>query len=117
MRKSIIMIVTAAAALTAGCSSDGAPSRDEQAAAIAAGEKTPEDAVFEDFVREEDLAANDADVEAMIELGQAICQAYDEGHDFVEIIKVATDVGFSGREAGQLNGAATAAYCPEHATP
>jgi hypothetical protein len=118
VRKTIIMGIIAATTVITGCSSasDAAPTVDKQTAAVVAGDKTPEEAAFEDFVRQE-FDANDADVEAMTEMAQAICSAYDRGNSSVDVVRVATESGFSGYEAGQLNGAATAASCPEHATP
>lgn len=120
MRRVTIALL-AASVLLAGCggdSGDDTPSHAKQQAAVDAGEKSPQDAAFEDFVREEGFASTDADVEAMVALAASICAAYDRDVSFVDIIKTAAEAGgYSSYEAGQINGAATTAYCPEHATP
>lgn len=110
MRKTIVMTIAVAITFTAGCSSsaDGGSSPAEQA---------PQDAAYEDVVRELGLARTAADVRALVELAEGICASYDDGHTFIDVVQALASPGaYSYSEAGQINGAATGAYCPEHAT-
>lgn len=114
MGRTIPLTAACLLALT-GCGAEG-ESQTPQMDAVQAGEKSPADAAFEDYVLKEGFAETDADLDAVKDLAKSICDAYDQGHSFVTIIETIVDSGgYNGREAGELNGAATAAYCPEHA--
>ena len=116
-----VLACCAAAAVLAGCGGDGdagpaatastttaAPTPDDPASARAAA-----DAAFSEFVTAEGLTSHGS-VEDLIALALAVCDAYDRRVAFADVIASLEDSGFSGYEAGQVNGAATAAYCPEH---
>jgi Protein of unknown function (DUF732) len=89
---------TAAAGTTTG-----APASDREAA----------DAAFTRFVTDQGLTSHGS-VDDLIALALAVCDAYDRGVPVADVIASLEGNGFSAYEAGQVNGAATATYCPEH---
>ena len=113
------MACLAAAAALAGCGGDGDAGPVATATTAAATPDDPAsvraaaDAALSDFVTAEGLTSHGS-VEDLIALALAVCDAYDRQVAFADVIASLEDSGFSGYEAGQVNGAATAAYCPEH---
>jgi uncharacterized protein DUF732 len=109
--------LAAAAALT-GCGDEGgtAPAATTTSAATTStppSDREAADAVFTDFVTDQGLTSHGS-VEDLIALALAVCDAYDRGVAVTDVVASLEDSGFAGYEAGQVIGAATATYCPEH---
>ena len=94
---------TAAPPVTSSAAATSTPASDREAA----------DAVFTDFVTAEGLTSHGS-AEDLIALALAVCDAYDRGVAVADVVASLEASGFTGYEAGQVNGAATATYCPEH---
>jgi hypothetical protein len=108
----------AAAAVLAGCGDEGgaAPAATTTAAPTTSAppsDREAADAVFTDFVTDQGLTSHGS-VEDLIALALAVCDAYDRGVAVADVVASLEDSGFTGYEAGQVIGAATATYCPEH---
>ena len=54
-----------------------------------------------------------ADQGQLLDIGYGICDLYDEGYTWIEVIAVLTDT-LDGNDAGALNVYATGTLCPEH---
>ena len=107
-----------AALVTAGCGDAGTPAAPPSAPTAAAtsaplSDRAAADAVFTDFVTAEGLTSHGS-AEDLISLALAVCDAYDRGVAVADVVASLEASGFTGYEAGQVNGAATATYCPEH---
>lgn len=98
-----LALTAAALLLIAGCGDDPAPLE-------------PED-VYVGYLEKEGIVPKYGDAETALVLGHQICDRYDRGDTFAAVIGTLADNGIPGYEAGQINGAATSALCPEHATP
>ena len=76
------------------------------------------DGAYLSTVRENVPALADAADAELTEVGQQVCDMLDDrGFEdgMVEFIRIAKESGLDASEAGTLAGAASAAYCPEHA--
>jgi predicted small lipoprotein YifL len=107
-----------AALALAGCGDAGttaAPPATSPPAATStpASDREAADAVFTDFVTAQGLTSHGSP-EDLIALALAVCDAYDRGVGVADVVASLEASGFDPYEAGQVNGAATATYCPEH---
>jgi hypothetical protein len=76
------------------------------------------DSAYLSTVRENVPALAEAADDELTRVGQQVCGMFDDrGFEdgMVEFIRVAKESGLSASEAGTVAGAASAAYCPEHA--
>lgn len=94
-------------------------------AAVDAGREAAEDGsspeeaaeeVYLAFLEDEGIVPTYGDRETALTLGRQICDRYERGDSFAEVTSTLVAEGFPDYEAGQVSGAATAAFCPERAT-
>ena len=116
MKRSALAATAFAVLLATGCGGDVAETADDSRSQTALTDEQREQ-VYVTFLRKEGIVPTYGEAEEALVLGRQICDRYRNGDNFVEVVKTLTDNGFTGYDAGQLNGAATAAFCPEHKTP
>lgn len=122
MRAKLIMIV-AATCVTMGMSACSPPEPDPSPVSEYAEEsptestddaQTESEKVFVEVLREEmgsNLSPNDQD---LINLGEAVCESFDEGVGLYESAEAVQEGGFSEYDSGFIVGAAVYSFCPEH---
>lgn len=111
MRRAVLPIV--AVLLLAGCGA----SSSKTASSTSSGSTAPgavADTVFAQVVQEQGLTKYGPVTELQQAAG-AICRAYDNGHTFTEVIGTLASSGWSGYDAGRLNGDAVGSYCQQYA--
>lgn len=74
------------------------------------------DEVFVAYLEDAGVIPTYGDAETALTLGRQLCDRYERGDSFVAVIATLTRNGIPGYEAGQINGAATASFCPQYAT-
>ena len=71
------------------------------------------DEEFADLVRDNtNLEGTD---DEFVTLGETICESFDLGADFMDVVSIMTEDGISNYDAGFMIGASVGAYCDEHA--
>lgn len=104
-----------AALALAGCGDAGTTDTPPPAASTSTppSDREAADAVLADFVTAQGLTSHGSPAD-LIALALAVCDAYDRGVGVADVVASLEASGFDAYEAGQVNGAATATYCPEH---
>ena len=97
-----LLAATVAALALAGCGNE--PAEPDPAAA---------DAVFSQYVQDQGLTAH-GDVAKLEHNAHLICRSYADGLTFPDVLSAIMQGGWSSSDAGEMIGAATAAYCPQY---
>lgn len=83
---------------------------------VTAGPEVPQDKedMFLTILRDGTDFFDDVPDNEILDLGYAVCEAWDAGVTFKDIAVAAVDSGIPAGDAGYLVGAATKAFCPQH---
>jgi len=120
LRLALVALVACAATVLAGCG--GAEPTAPAASVATTGTASPKptltdairDQIFTDAIRSEVPAlANRTDAE-VVKIGRSVCDYLSSGGTWVGTIKLLTDGGLDGCDAGAVTGSSVPVYCPEN---
>lgn len=108
----VVPLAVAALALT-GC---GGGQVETPAQAVEVTDERREE-VYVALMQDSGIVPTYGDADEALVLARQICDRYDRGDDFVDIITTMVGNGIEGSDAGKIIGTATAVFCPEHEMP